>query len=330
MSKLDRLRHLHDILLSRREGASKEALQAELGVSRATVTRMLTELRDSYHAPIEFDSASKGYVIRSTQVGASGRTTKRAPLPGIWFSPDEAMALLMMQRMLADISPGLLGSRIHPMEAKLNALLAAGGFSAAEALDRVRVMHGAVRNVDTCVFDVVAAATLQRHRLRFTHYNRLTDQTLTRDVSPQRLVFYRENWYLMAWCHLRNAARSFSLDVLHHCESLGVSAHEVPAVELDALMEKGFGIFAGAEQRTAILRFSKERSRWISREQWHKNEIKCALPDQRLELHVPYTDDRELMGQILSHGKHVEVVAPPALREAVKCALSEAGLVYVS
>jgi predicted DNA-binding transcriptional regulator YafY len=328
MSKQERLQHLHDFLQSRREPVSKEALQAELDVSRATVTRLLAELRDLYHAPVEFDPAHKGYVLNPMQPGTSGRLTKHAPLPGIWFSPKEAMALLMVQRMLAGIAPGLLGHRIRPMETKLNALLAAGGFSATQVRERVQVLPGAVRTVATKEFDVVAFATLQRTRLRFAHYNRLTDQTLTREASPQRLVFYRDNWYLLAWCHLRQAPRSFSLDAVQHCESLDTAAHEVPPAEVDAFMARGFGIMTGANPQQAVLRFSKERSRWISREQWHPQEQRYPLPGERLELHVPYTDDRELLSQILSHGAHVEVVEPPALRDAVREVLAAAQAIY--
>ena len=31
-----------------------------------------------------------------------------------------------------------------------------------------------------------------------------------RDISPQRLVHYGDNWYLDAWCHTKQALRSFS------------------------------------------------------------------------------------------------------------------------
>ena len=36
--------------------------------------------------------------------------------------------------------------------------------------------------------------------------------TAERTVSPQRLTHYRDNWYLDAWDHEREALRSFALD----------------------------------------------------------------------------------------------------------------------
>ena len=40
-------------------------------------------------------------------------------------------------------------------------------------------------------------------------------------------------------------------------------------------------------------------------------------------LEVPYSDDRELVMDILKHGPEVEVLDPPALRERVRELLNE-------
>ena len=47
-------------------------------------------------------------------------------------------------------------------------------------------------------FGVAAAAVLKRKRLWIRHWNRAEDRETEREVSPQRLVHYRENWYLDA------------------------------------------------------------------------------------------------------------------------------------
>ena len=66
-----------------------------------------------------------------------------------------------------------------------------------------------------------------------------------------------------------------------------------------------------------MLRFSPETARWVSRETWH--------PDQHGEydeaghylLRVPYSQDTELVMDILKYGSEVEVLAPPELRAKV-------------
>lgn len=59
----------------------------------------------------------------------------------------------------------------------------------------------AARAKDMRHFQIVAGAVLQRKRLTIQYYNRDRSQTSEREISPQRLTHYRDNWYLDAWCH---------------------------------------------------------------------------------------------------------------------------------
>ncbi|MDT8429578.1 MAG: WYL domain-containing protein [Pseudomonadales bacterium] len=49
---------------------------------------------------------------------------------------------------------------------------------------------------------------------RIKYSSRSKEELSERWVSPQRLVYYRDNWYLDAWCHLREGLRMFSIDRL--------------------------------------------------------------------------------------------------------------------
>lgn len=111
-------------------------------------------------------------------------------------------------------------------------------------------------------FETVVQALLRRQRLRLTHDSRFTQQTSERTVSPQRLIHYREVWYLVGWCHLREAVRTFALDNLVATEILNEPASEVDSAELDALLENGYGIWSGKEVKWATLRFHPSSARW--------------------------------------------------------------------
>jgi predicted DNA-binding transcriptional regulator YafY len=74
----------------------------------------------------------------------------------------------------------------------------------------------------------------------------------------------------------------------------------------------------------AVLHFSAERARWVSGEVWHPEQTSTWLADGRYQLSVPYSDDRELLGDILRHGPHCVVASPPALRDKARAALAQA------
>jgi predicted DNA-binding transcriptional regulator YafY len=168
------------------------------------------------------------------------------------------------------------------------------------------------------MFEVLAAATMTRQRIKISHLNRQTSQTVEREVSPQRLVHYNDNWYLDAWCNLRNDLCSFSVDAIEKLVVMDTPATEVPQEKIDAEMSAGYGIFSGANTQRAKLKFSPKRSQWVSREVWHPDQESMTEADGSFVLSIPYSDDRELIGDILRFGLDVEVLAPQVLRAKVQ------------
>ena len=149
-----------------------------------------------------------------------------------------------------------------------------------------------------------------------------------RVVSPQRLVCYRGSWYLDAWCHLRDDLRSFALDGIREAVVLEMPAKEVSERRLDETLAEGYGIFSGRAKQQAKLRFTPERARWVAAEQWHPKQRATMQDDGAYVLEFPYADDRELIGDILRHGRHVEVLAPKELRARVREEIAAAAKRY--
>ena len=167
-------------------------------------------------------------------------------------------------------------------------------------------------------FTTVAQALLTRQRLAITHHNRHTDETLERVLSPQRLVYYRDNWYLDAWCHTREDLRSFSVDAIAHARPLDEAAQDAQPLALADRFDAGYGIFSSAtEMRWARLRFNAYKARWVSQEQWHPRQRASLCDDGSMLLEVPYHDPRELAMDVLKHGGDCEVIEPPELRALV-------------
>ncbi|HEY8878784.1 MAG TPA: WYL domain-containing protein, partial [Roseateles sp.] len=101
-------------------------------------------------------------------------------------------------------------------------------------------------------------------------------------------------------------------------------AQALPLDELEAELDRGYGIFAGGTPREAELLFSPEAAAWVSREEWHPAQRSEFLPDGRWRLHLPYVDDTELLMDLLRHAGQVEVLAPADLRDAHAARLRQA------
>ncbi len=298
-------------MLEGRVPVSFETMRTELGVSPATLKRDIEYLRDRHNAPIEYDRDSNGYRFTKPKSGI------RYELPGLWFSADEVRALLTMQHLLENLQPGLLTPHVKPLLSRFSAILGSQDHSPGEVAKRVRVLHQAARELRHEQFSVVAQATLSRRQLRIRHYNRMEDRETERVISPQRLVYYRDNWYVDAWCHLREDLRSFSVDAVRGAEPMADRAIEVAKHELDEYLKSGYGIFAGRSIQWATLKFTPLAARWVSAQAWHSKQNAKFEADGSYVLSVPYSDDRELAMDIMKHGPDVEVLEPAALRKRI-------------
>jgi predicted DNA-binding transcriptional regulator YafY len=193
-------------LLNDRFAVPASELIRRLEISSATFKRDLAKLRDQMHVPIRFDRDLGGYLL--------DKHSSDIELPGLWFSQDEILALVTIQQLLSQLEPGLLGAKLKPLQERLAELMEKHGLTSKDVAKRIRIVHAGKRRVKAREFEAVAAATMARKRLKIQHYNRQTGKTVEREVSPQRLVHYRDNWYLDAWCHLRDDLRNFSIDAI--------------------------------------------------------------------------------------------------------------------
>lgn len=303
--------YLIDRLLNDRKLVTRREFLDALEVSAATFKRDLEYMRERFNAPIAWNAERGGYEFSQARDGP------KYALPGLWFNPSEIHALLTMNALLDDLQPGLLSSHVAPLRARLEALLKEGRVEPAEVHKRVRVLRQAARALPAGMFETIAAATLKRRRIRMRYGARSTGETTERTVSPQRLVLYRDNWYLDAWCHLRVGLRKFALDAIEDAALTDEKAMPVDMRTVERELDSGYGVFGGASVQWAVLRFAPRRARWVAHERWHAEQKGRLEPDGSYTLEVPFADSRELLMDVMRYGADVEVLGPPSLARAV-------------
>ena len=322
MDRTERFYRIQGLLRRRKLVRTQEFLE-ELEVSKATFKRDLEYLKDRMHAPIVYDRHEEAYRFEAGVADA-----ELWQLPGLWFTADELQALLTMDRLLDELQPGVLGDLIGPLRGRLKELLESGEHTAGDIAKRIRILAMGSRKVEPKHFRALTTALLARRRLRIRHLRRETGERVEREVSPQRLVHYRDNWYLDAWCHRRQALRTFGVDAIETALVTGAAAKEVPEATLDRHFASGYGIFAGTETQEAQLLFSPARARWVANEVWHPQQDGKLQLDGSYLLRLPYAKEPELVMDILRYGPDVEVLAPPLLRDAVAAKLRAAAARY--
>ena len=324
MSDMERL-HRIKYMIQSRGCVPIEDFMTSLEISRATFKRDLDYLRDRMNAPIVYDRSMGGYRFDKPNAG------DKIELPGLWFSEKEATALVLMQHLLANLdTSGLLSPHIAPLMDIVDGILGQSEVSAKELRKRIKVFGMSARKNVLENFEEVGVSLLKRQRLHLSYYSKGKDELTERAVSPQRLIFYRDNWYLDAYCHFRKGLRSFAMDGIRTAHVLEDKATEVAEKELHENFAESYGIFSGKATQRAKLRFTPEKARWVSAETWHGQQVSSFDKDGNYILEFDYNQDPELVMEIMKHGDGVEVIGPASLKTKVRAELEKALKNYAS
>ena len=318
MGDVERL-HKIKYMIQARQCVPLDDFLGELEISKATFKRDLEYLRSRMNASIVYDRFKGGYCFDGRGIG------EKIELPGLWFSEKEVTALVLMQHLLSGLDKGgLIEPHIAPLTSIIDGILGQSNTPAKELRKRLKVFGMSARKGSIENFEEIGSALLNRKRLQITYYSRGTDKTTEREISPQRLIFYRDNWYLDAYCHLRKDLRSFALDGISKVIITNTKADEIPEKQLHEHFAESYGIFSGRANQRAKLKFSAEKARWVSSETWHGQQIGSFDKDGNYLLEFDYNQDPELVMDILKYGAGVEVLAPTSLRKRVKEELTKA------
>jgi predicted DNA-binding transcriptional regulator YafY len=113
------------------------------------------------------------------------------------------------------------------------------------------------RNVALERFQIVVGALLQRNKLFINYHGRGNDESSQREISPRRVTNYRDNRYLDAWCHSRNALRipysdprQLVMDTLKHGAEVEVIAPEELRREVAECLRQGSAKYTARKMKT--------------------------------------------------------------------------------
>ncbi len=212
-----RLRHDAIVRSLRRNGTTTvDALAGEVGVSRRTVLRDISALRD------------QGFVIHS-DVGRGGglqldpqsmQTTARLSVPEVFallisVAATRAAGNLPFSDLadagLAKIERALPRDKIKDLRAFLDCLYV-GQLSPLQDLSDMGKM-------DRELLPAFEAAFLRRQFLRFAYRDASGRKTL-REVEPQAMLILPPLWYLVAWDPAREDFRHFRMDRISNPEGV--------------------------------------------------------------------------------------------------------------
>jgi len=217
------------------------------------------------------------------------------------LSPDEALALVVALRMLAD-TPGLSDRAV--VRRTLDKVGAAAG-DAANSAARVSLST----TVDDSQVDTFSAIVAQGNAVRLTYYSAGNDTSSERVVDPIRVVIADDHAYLHAWCRRAEDVRRFRLDRIDAYRVLDDPA-DIPPHARD-LTDSPSAAFVGADLPRVVLRVEKP-ARWIA--EYYPCEDVATEADGRRVVSMRARSLEWAKRLVLSLGTDAEALEPPQLR----------------
>jgi predicted DNA-binding transcriptional regulator YafY len=168
-------------------------------------------------------------------------------------------------------------------------------------------------------------ALLREERLRVTQEG-LSGGKKTFVLEPYTLLVYKKGLYLAARSERHGGElRTFALDGFRAVAWLRGEKFEVPAgYAPEQLTEGAFGLIRGKEAVKVRIRFDDKVARYVQRRMWHPTQRFRKAPGGGVEMTMEVRGTVEIVSWVLGFGGTAEVLAPPALREAVAAELAAA------
>jgi proteasome accessory factor C len=226
---------------------------------------------------------------------------------------DEASALLVALRMLAELGPvapvpGLAeGSALSRTIAKLEE--AAGEAGALSTQVAVQVDKNAEENVAAQVREALAS----HRRIHLSYYVPTRDEATERDVDPMRLLVVEGRTYLEGWCRRAEAVRLFRLDRVLGVEVLAVAA-EVPEEAEPHDVDRG--LFQPSPEDLRVVIELSPYGRWVA--EYYPCEEVADIGEGWLRVVLRTPDSEWVRRLALRLGEDGRVVEPAELAADVR------------
>jgi proteasome accessory factor C len=219
---------------------------------------------------------------------------------------DEASALLIALRMLAEV-PGLEDrSALSRTIAKLEA--AAGTAGAVSAQVAVQLDDRGARNAA-----LVRDALDRGRRTHMSYYVPGRDDATERDVDPMRLLVVEGRTYLEGWCLRAEAVRLFRMDRVLDLTVLDEPA-SVPAQAQHRDVDQG--LFRPSADDVRVELELSVSGRWVA--EYYPCEQVDELGDGRLRVTLRTPDTRMVRRLALRLGEDGRVISPPGLAGEIR------------
>ena len=297
-------------ILKQRDKVTADSLATEFEVSARTIHRDLDVLRDDFHAPIEFDSSRRTFVL----------TEDEWQLRPVQLTESELFHLVVAAGMAGQFHGTPIAKGLSQLFEKLEGVLVEPiDLDPALIADKVSFHGGHPRAISSRVWRTLVGGLRNHQVLRLYYQAAGHPKPTEREVEPVHLACRMGDWYLLARRTGSSETRTYALSRIKSAETLRKYFQPLPT-DSNQSARKAFARFVahGGKSINVKVRFTPESSEWIREREWHPQQELSEHRDGGLTITLPIDGDKEALSWVLRWGAQAKVVGPKWLKERVR------------
>jgi len=304
---LERMLRIHQALQSGRYPNALK-LAADLEVSAKSIHRDFEFMRDRLELPLAYDFTHKGYHY----------TQEVGNFPTLQITEGEMFALLVAEKALQQYRGTAFERPLVSAFKKMAAALPdTVSLNIAEWEQTISFRTRAEPILNLEIFDALSKAAAQRAQLQLTYRKPGQRATELRVVDPYHLANINGEWFLFAWCHLRQDIRTFVPARIQAVEPTGRTFARPRKFSLEKRLRDSFGVQSGQGSFEVVLHFNEMVADYIREKKWHESQVLRELEGGGLELRLKLSSLAEVERWVLGWAGNARVIQPLELADSV-------------
>lgn len=297
------------VLLQSGRAQTSASLAGACGVSRRTIFRDLNVLRDA-GVSLVYREEDQSYWIPSPSY-----------LPPTSFTPDEALAMMVLCQQLGEASglPFYGSARRAALKLESNLPQKLRDYLR-DVTSAVSIKIPQINPLDEhqSTYDQLVAAIGARRAVRI-RYDSFTEwKIIATKLYPYRLLFSRRSWYVIGRSSLHRGVRTFNLGRIVNLEPLDQSYRVPRSFSVERYLRNAWHLIPEpGPDRKVVVRFQPMVAGNVAEVLWHKTQELRFNRDGTLDFSVTVSGLNEISWWILGYGHLAEVLEPVELRQLI-------------
>lgn len=238
-------------------------------------------------------------------------------LPPIMFTQEEAMAFLTADKLMEKFTDSSLQKNFSSAMYKVKSVLRGTEKDLVENLEEQIIVKDRVRNNTPPgnILDVLLKAIAEKKNVRMIYRAFGNEDNSERTIEPIGIFHEHENWYTIAYCHLRDAYRQFRADRIIDIKLTEDTQQERTSLkEFQALKED---MKASFTMQKAVILVEKNIALYLQEHRHYHGFVSEVIKDQYVEMTFLTQSIEYFARWFIMFADQAEIIEPQSLKDQV-------------